>query len=425
MKLVNTVRLTGALVAGVLLSLFSANSFALTAAGTSINNVAIAGYSVGGISQDSICSSPTGNSTNTGSTSTSTALCTGGGGAAGTFTTFVVDDKLILTVTTTDVADVSVTPGQTSAVLTFQVTNNGNAPQGVSFSTVQEVTGTVDPFVGTEHDDFDPTAIQVFVHKNGTGYGVGAYSAANDVVSAIGQLAAGASASVYIVSTIPASQVDADVAVEALVAQVAIAGADGNYATVPGANITTDDTGNAWTPGAQQKIFADAAGTDDSAKDGKDSSRDAYLVKSAKLTVSKTQQVVSDPVAGTCLTGGTSNGVNNGKGHAIPGAVIGYTITVTNAVAATTSATSVSIADAIPANTTYVAGSISVADPNIAGTIPSAGAGNPNACVDGGSTFTTGAFTATCSFAAATANASINTLQHGETFTVFFEATVN
>src|SRR5580698_1000465 len=150
MKLVNTVRLTGALLAGVVLSLFAATASAApvgTASGTSITNLATVTYSVNSISQPSVGSSSTGNSS-----------------GAGTATSFLVDTKLNIVVTTIDTQEVSVTPGQTAAVMVFQVSNQGNSTQGVTFTTVQEPsTTTADPFNATLKDDFDPTAPTVFV----------------------------------------------------------------------------------------------------------------------------------------------------------------------------------------------------------------------------------------------------------------------
>ena len=381
MKLVNTVRLTGAILAGVFLSLFSATSFAAnTAASTSITNLATVNYSVGGVSQTPIGSSSTGNTS-----------------GAGTPTSFLVDDKLLLTVTTVDTADVNVTPGQTGAVLVYKVTNNGNATQGVILSTIQE-SGVTNPFTGGI-DNFDPTAITVHVSQNNTA----TYVPANDTASGISQLASGASAFVFIVSNIPASQVDADVAVEALLAQVAATGTAG-YANPPGAAVV-DQSGSAWTPGTVQNIFADAAGTDDIALDGKSSSRDAYLVKSAKLTITKTSSVVSDP---------TGDAIP----HAIPGAIMKYTITVANT--GTTAASSITLADSIQAQVTagnlvYKTNSITIADPNVS-------AGAPQACTDAGSTFGTD----TCSFTSGTntVNALITTLSNGQTATVTFQVTI-
>jgi uncharacterized repeat protein (TIGR01451 family) len=376
------------MLAGALLPLFSATSFAAgpTAANTSISNLATVSYNVGAIAQAPIGSSSTGNTS-----------------GAGLPTTFLVDDKLLLTVVTNDAADVAVTPGQTGAILVYKVTNNGNATQGVTFTTVHD-TGVAGSTAGagfTGTDNFTPTAISVFVSKNNTA----TYVPANDTASSIPQLAAGASNFVFIVSNIPAAQVDTDAAVLALVGQEAASGGSVTYGTAPGANITTDDKLNAWTPGAVQNIFADAAGTDDIALDGKHSSRDVYLVKSAKLTITKTSSVVSDP---------TGDAIP----HAIPGAVMKYTITVANT--GTTAASSVSLADSINAQVTagnlaYKPASITIADPNVS-------AGAPQSCVDAGSTFGSD----TCSFTAGTntVNALINSLTNGQTATVTFQVTI-
>jgi uncharacterized repeat protein (TIGR01451 family) len=383
------VRLTGALLAGVLLSLFSANTFAAnTAAGTSVSNTATVNYSVNSVAQTAIGSSPTGNSS-----------------GAGTATTFLVDDKLLLTLVTNDAANVNVTPGQTGAVLVFKVTNSGNATQGVNFATVNEANGVLASTAGagfTGTDDFDTTSVQVFVSKNNTA----TYVPANDTATAIGQLAAGASNFVFIVTNIPVAQLDADVAVLALKALVASQGGAG-YTGAAGTTITTDDSGNAWTPGTQQNIFADAAGLSgdgDALHDGIVSSRDAFLVKSAKLTITKTSLVVSDPTG-------------DATPHAIPGAVIKYTITVNNT--GTTAATGITLADSIATQTTnitYQTNSIKLTDPNVSG-------GATQSCLDSGSTFTSD----TCSFTSGTntVNALINSLTNGQTATVTFNVTIN
>jgi uncharacterized repeat protein (TIGR01451 family) len=249
-----------------------------------------------------------------------------------------VDTKLLLTVTANDAADVTVTPAETGAVLSFTVTNSGNATQAVLFSTVQELTGVASPFGGNT-DDFDPTSPTVYV-ANGHG---GPYVPATDTASSIPQLTEGTSIVVYIVSSIPNTQIDGDVAVEALKAEVAVAGASATYGTAPGAAITTDDTLNAWTSGVVQKLFADGAGLsgdNDANHDGYASARDAYLVQSARLTITKTELVLSDP---------TGDAIK----HAIPGAVVQYTITVGNSASATTPATSIALTDALPSNTTW------------------------------------------------------------------------
>jgi uncharacterized repeat protein (TIGR01451 family) len=400
MKLSKTVRLTGALLAGVVLSLFSANSFALTASGTTISNLATVNYKVGGVSQTSIGSSQAGNTS-----------------GVGTATTFLVDTKLLISVATTDVADVSVAPGSSAQVLTFTVTNNGNATQGVLLTAIQE-SGTTNPFTGNA-DSFDVTSPTVFVESGGTA----GYTVAQDTATNIPQLAAGASMTVYIVSTIPAVQADGTVAVLALKAQVAVAGGSATYGTAPGAAIVTDDTLNAWTPGTVQKLFADAAGNaadSDILHDGFSTSRDAYVVSSAKLTITKSVLVLSDP------TGDVTK-------HAIPGAVVQYTITIANASSATSAATNIAMTDPLPANTTWgtaTVGTLAVTAPGVgtsAGTI-----GLQFSCPDGTTTTassTSGSHTAvSCDFGqttASTVTVSGVYLAANDTASIVYTVTIN
>jgi uncharacterized repeat protein (TIGR01451 family) len=84
-------------------------------------------------------------------------------------------------------------------------------------------------------------------------------------------------------------------------------------------------------------VFADAAGANDAANDGKFSILDDFKVQSAVITVSKTAVVKSDPVNGAVTP------------QAIPGAVITYTITIANAAAATMSANLTTISDVLNA----------------------------------------------------------------------------
>ena len=400
MKLVNTVRLTGAIVAGVVLSLFAGTASAApvgTPTGTTISNLATVAYSVNGVSQASIGSSAAGNTS-----------------GAGTATTFVVDTKLSLVVTTVDSSEVLVAAGQTAAVLVYQVTNNGNSTQGINFSTVQEATNTVDPFNGALKDNFDPTTPTVWVSSSN----VNTYNSVTDTSHSLFSLASGSSNYVFIVSTIPAGQVNGDIAVEALVAQEAATGA--SYSAGAGASITTDQSGSAWTPGTAQQIFFDTAGTagdGDAANDGKASSRDAYLVRVAALTITKgTPVVLSDP---------TGDAIK----HAIPGAVMQYTVTIANAATARLNASSITLTDALPANTSWGTsgtGTMTVATPGV-------NSGNPLSCPDGSvttGTVTGGApYTAdSCDFNKTTANTitvSGITLKPGDTTTIVYTVTIN
>ena len=392
MKSFKRTRLTGALLAGLLLALGSmaANAATNTAANTSIANRATVSFNVGTVAQTPVESSPTGNATP--------------GTGNGTDTTFVVDAKLALTVTKVDATIVNVTPGLTGAVLVYQVTNTGNDTQGVSFTALAKATGTTNPFAGQPADDFDTTATQIRVSSANTA----TYNATNDTASAISQLAPGASRYVFVLSNIPVAQINNDSAVMALVAQVATKGANAGYTTVPGSDITSDDHLAAWTPGTVQHIFADAAGTDDAALDGKASDRDAYLVKSASLTITKTSKVLSDPT-GAAIP------------HAIPGAVMQYTITVANATGASSNASAIAISDSLSSiltNVTWNANSLAVA---------STGTGNANGtCQDTGTTLTaTSPYTAvTCGYASSTVSVSGITLAPGNTASITFNVTI-
>src|SRR5262245_48265604 len=89
----------------------------MTSAGTSIQNRATVNYSVGGQAQTLIESSPTGNVTP--------------GAGAGASTTFVVDNRVDLTVAELSGAATLTAPGASNAALAFTVTNTGNAPQEI------------------------------------------------------------------------------------------------------------------------------------------------------------------------------------------------------------------------------------------------------------------------------------------------------
>src|SRR5215510_13382283 len=83
-----------------------------TAANTSIDNRATVNFQVGGVAQTPIESSPTGNST--------------AGVGNGANTSFLVDNRVDLTVTEVGGAATTVGAGATNVVTTFRVTNTGN-----------------------------------------------------------------------------------------------------------------------------------------------------------------------------------------------------------------------------------------------------------------------------------------------------------
>lgn len=321
-----------------------------TAAGTTISNKATVNYSVGGVAQSPVESSPTGNNA--------------AGTGAGSSTNFVVDRRLALTVAEQDAAmTVNVSPGQTATVLKFTVSNAGNDTQDVLLQAIQRANGTTGGGSGT--DNFTSNNTKVFIDSNNNGV----YDSATDTTLFIDELAPDASKTVFVVSDIPLTQIDGDAAKISLVAQEASGGAAGtqglvinndtnghtspamvagNGSTVTLLGIATTTADSATTV---QNVFADlttsgvsSSGTTDVVSNGQASDTGTLMVVSAKLTVTKTSKVVSDPIN------------NTSSPKAIPGAVIEYCIILQNT--GTQAASPVSINDSIPANTTYVPNSI-------------------------------------------------------------------
>ena len=342
-----------------------------TASGTSITNRATVNYQVGGVAQAAIESSPTGNST--------------AGAGLGTDTSFVVDNKVDLTVVTTDAAYVTVVPGAVSQVLTFTVTNTGNSTQDYFLAAAHNAT---DPFGGIEN--FDATIGSAYVESGATA----GYQAAEDTATVIDNLAAGGASTVYVVSSIPAGQANGDISAITLTATTL--NADGT---------AISETAGADAPAVVDIVFADGIGDTDAARDAKFSDSSAYRVGAAVLTITKTSAVISDPF----------NGAINPK--AIPGAVIEYTISIANA-AGSSQATSVTITDNLDANVTfnadtYVVGSgIQVTAPNLYG---------------GAATALTNAADADEGDSGGGATVTVNsiTLNASDTATVVFRVTIN
>lgn len=199
----------------VILIFVLSSSQIFAAAGDVINNTATVNfiYQATPLIQES---SPTGN--------------TQPGIGNGTATSFVEDRLINFSIVSTDAAAVNVASLQASAVLSFTVTNNGNAPQDFLLTAINT---TPSPFA-VNVDSFDPVSpMQVFVES---GSNVG-YLPAEDTAVFIDELAIGATATVYVVADIPVTVIT-DAAAVALVAQVADGGAVGQ-----GAAITNDDNG--------------------------------------------------------------------------------------------------------------------------------------------------------------------------------------
>jgi uncharacterized repeat protein (TIGR01451 family) len=275
-----------------------------TASSTAINNRATVNYSVGGVAQGAIESSPTGNSTATGSD-----------------TTFVVDNKILHTVNEFSGNATIAGPGAANQVAAYTVTNTGNTAQGYLLAATNE-TGSV---VFGQADNTNVNNLRVFVDANGNG----AYDAGTDIATNIATLAPDASVRVFVLADLPLTVTNGQYANVQLAAQ----------ATTDGTTTVAVESGGADDPAAVDIVFADGGAA---ARDGIHEAADQYAVQSAALSVAKSSSVVSDPF----------NGTSNPK--SIPGAVVEYEVTVSNT--GSVAASLVQIADPLPANTTFVQG---------------------------------------------------------------------
>lgn len=317
MKL-NTLILKLAISAGLLLGILPQAFAAGTAAGTDISNTASVDYTVGGVNQPDVPSNTS---------------------------TFKVDRRINLTVAEVGGASTQVVPGSSAEVLTFTVTNTSNAVLDFRLVATQDATGATTAF--TDTDNFDVTAPLVFVDANGNGI----YDALTDIAGFIDELAADDVRTVFIVSSIPAGRANGDTAGLTLTAVAAqttgLAGAYTASVGVLAADAAETNTAATDDPSFTDTVFGDLTGDTDAAQDGRHSDDDEYDVVTAAIVVVKSSTVVSDPF----------NNLSNPK--AIPGAVIEFCLDVNNTGAAV--ASSIVLTDAIPANTTYVTGSIRTA----------------------------------------------------------------
>lgn len=290
-------KLLPTLISATLLSALTGTAWAAgTPANTDIDNTATISYSVGTVSQTPIESSEAGNSTP--------------GAGAGTATTFKVDKKIDMLVTTGSA--VNVVPGATSQAITFTLENQGNSTENFDLAATQVAAG----------DQFDTTGCSITA------------PAALPV-----SLTADATQSVTVECDIPASSGTVTNGATSLIDL---------KATINGVT----ETAGADSAGTVDVVFADDTGTttDGSDRNGQHSATNTYTVNTADITVQKTSAVTKMSINGSDVT-------TNPK--RIPGATIEYSILVSNAASAAT-ATGIVITDPVPANTTYVASSCAV-----------------------------------------------------------------
>ncbi len=277
-----------------------------TAADTDIGNRATVTFDVLGTTQ-TVESSEAGNATT--------------GVGAGSDTVFKVDQMVDLMLVEESSGATMVLDGQPLQALGFTLVNTGNAVQDFALSTVEDL-----------GDDFDGT---VPPGPNGEYYiddGDGVFDAAVDtLVTFIDELPADPGDNsqailVWVVRDMPAGQSAGALSNVILTATALAGGATGT----PGGALS-DDTGP-WQQNTLQIVFADGAGDTDAANNGDFSDTDTFMVETASMTVQKQSRVVSDPTGDVFP-----------DALAIPGAIVEYTITLTNG--GTAQATNVTVSD--------------------------------------------------------------------------------
>jgi uncharacterized repeat protein (TIGR01451 family) len=244
-------------------------------AGVTISNTATVNYQVSGVAQTPV----------TGTTS------------------FVVDRAVNLTVTNT--GNVTSAPGSTNQAVQFLVSNTSNTLMRFQLQAISRGTNT-----------WTLTGASVYRDVNSNGVLDGGDTLYVDA-GTFGDIASGGALAILIVGDIPNGLPNGAAALYDLLATAVDAGT---------LTVTTQTAG-AGAMGGVDTVFADAAGTaaGDVARDGRHSAAGTFTISAATIAVTKGAVVYSDPM----------NGTTNPK--AIPGAVVTYTVTVTNSAGAAAS----------------------------------------------------------------------------------------
>jgi uncharacterized repeat protein (TIGR01451 family) len=214
--------------------------------------------------------------------------------------TFTVDRIVDVTVAEVGGAATSVSPGETQAATTFTVTNNSNDTVDFALDSAQSVA-----------DDFNVSNVQFYVDD-----GNGTFGPEDTLVTFLDEVPEDATVTVHVVGDVPITAMNGDTAEIFLIADAHEAGGAGVLGT------EHTDTAGANTAGIDTVLADLGTPNDDGANEGDHSDMDSYVVAAADLSVAKTSTVISDPV----------NGTTNPK--AVPGAVVEYCITVSNAAGA-------------------------------------------------------------------------------------------
>ncbi|MFZ5561375.1 MAG: hypothetical protein ACOY41_07635 [Pseudomonadota bacterium] len=250
-------------------------------------------------------------------TATYTDPFEGGQSVLSNASTLQVDEILDVTLVANDAGNVTAMSPATDGVLSFTITNTGNGPEAYVLTALANVAG----------DDFDPANVRLYLDSNDNGV----FEAGTDPAYVPGSndpsLAADASVRVFVVSDLPGSLANSSIGQVRLLAE----------------SLTAQSTAGPDAPGTafagQGAGGGDAVvGSTGAAAEG----LNGYVIALISTTFLKSHSVL-DPFGG---------------GTAVPNAVVTYTLTFT--VTGVGSLAGAQIVDAIPANTTYVPGSMTL-----------------------------------------------------------------
>ncbi len=278
-------------------SLASAPAFAAgTAAGTVISNNVTVSYEVASIPQADATAS----------------------------NDITVDRKVDLSVARVDNTATQVVPNATAQAVSFTIANLSNATLDFELTASQTASGSAAGISGT--DNFDVTAPITYYLDDGDGV----FDAGDTVITHVDALAPDIQVRVHAVAaSIPSGLANGSIAALTLLATAK----ENDNGTALGSNLSEAATNTAGV----DTIFADAAGPNDGARDAAFSATDDYVVFTATLSAAKSSRIVSGDF---------------GTGAAIPGAVVEYCVSVSNASGGAT-ASNITISDTVPSEVTY------------------------------------------------------------------------
>jgi uncharacterized repeat protein (TIGR01451 family) len=249
---------------------------------------------------------------------------------------FVVDRRVDLSLEGQDAGKtVTAAAGAEDQVLTFLLTNEGNDGSGYDI----DVTSS-----GTIGLTYDPAG----AGTDGTYYTVlstdAVFDAGDTTVDLTGDLN------------------DQDLAADGQIYVLIVANTAGG--TADGLQDTFDVTATALdfgtatvsaaTPDASMTLAAEDTVLADTGNDGTETDSEDLIITAPQLTFTKGVIIVDENIDGALdASGCASAAIDAGATASVPGSCLQYTITVTNAPGATSSADTLAITDALPVDVTY------------------------------------------------------------------------